>query len=52
MYVHTGRFVLCYRVHYVIKGLIYGPDKGAYYAYAYTVYVLQSTIRIYKSMYV
>ena len=37
MYVHAGRFVLCYRVHYVIKWLIYGPDRSAYYAYAYTV---------------
>jgi len=39
MYVHARSFVLCYRVHYVTEGLIYGPDNGAYYAYAYTVYV-------------
>jgi len=39
MYVCARCFVQCFGAHCVIKVLILcGPDKGALYAYAYTLY--------------
>jgi hypothetical protein len=44
---HARWFVQCYRGHCVIKVLIFGTNKGAFYAYAYIMYVYNIRIMEY-----
>jgi len=37
--VYTRCFLQCYRAHYVHKCWCYGPDRGAWNAYAYIIYI-------------
>lgn len=47
MYVCARCFVKGYRAHYVIKMYFFGPDKGGFYTYVCTIYILSTRTKLY-----